>query len=97
MPREPEKVIVFERWVVIALRIVCGASLCIGRVVPLTGATLNPALLGRAVGSLAIPVALAAVLGKGDLARSSRWFLLVALLLPILHYAGTVLGRLHFQ
>jgi hypothetical protein len=95
--REPQKAIFVERWVVIAIRILCGVTLSIARVVPTAGTTVNAALLGRIFGSLAIPVALAAVLGKGNLAKSSRWFLLVALLLPLLHYAGTVFGRIHFR
>ena len=93
----PEKTVVLERWVVIAVRIICGVALCIARVVPTAGTTVNAALLGRIFGSLAIPVALGAVLGKGNLSRSSRWFLLVALLLPLLRYAGMVLGRIHFR
>ena len=97
VPREPQRAIVVERWLVIAIRILCGVTLCIARAVPMSGATVNPALLGRIFASLAIPVALAAVLGKGNLARSSRWFVLVALLLPLLRYAGAVLGRIHLR
>jgi hypothetical protein len=35
-----------EQWFWIALRIICGVALCIGRVLPTSGAALNAAVLG---------------------------------------------------
>jgi hypothetical protein len=97
MPPEPPRAMPIERWAWIVLRIICGITLCVGRVVPTGGTPLNAALLGRIVGSLAIPIAIGAVVGGGNLAKSSRWFLWSALLLPILHYAGALLSRIHLR
>lgn len=97
VPPEPKSAIVVEQWFWIAIRIVCGVSLCIGSVVPLSGTAVNAALLGRIFGSLAIPVVIAAVLGNGNWARSSRWFLGAALILPVAHYAGALFSRIHLR
>jgi hypothetical protein len=98
VPREEQRaIVVVERWFWIALRIVCGVALCIGRVLPTSGTTLNAAVLGGIFGSLAIPVGIGAVLGEGNWAESSRWFLGAALVLPIWTYLVTVLGRIHLR
>jgi hypothetical protein len=98
VPREAQSaIVVVEQWFWIALRIICGVSLCIGRVLPASGTTLNAALLGRIFGSLAIPVCIGAVLGGASWARSSRWFLGAALVLPIWTYFATVFGRIHLR
>ena len=98
VPREEQSGIVLaEQWFWIALRIICGVALCIGRVLPTSGTALNAAVLGRIFGSLAIPVCIGAVLGGGNWARSSRWFLGAALVLPIWAYLVTVFGRVHLR
>ncbi len=97
VPPPKESALVLEQWFWIALRIVCGVGLCVGGVVPLSGATVNAVLLGSIFGELAIPVVIAAVLGNGNWARSSRWFLGVALAVPVLHYVAAVFGRIHFR
>ena len=97
LPPEKATAIVVEQWFWVTLRIVCGVTLCIAGVVPTSGTTLSAALLGRIFGALAIPVVIAAVLGNGNLARSSRWFLGAALVVPVIHYAGTVLSRIRLH
>lgn len=94
---EPQKARSIEQWAWIALRLLCGLTICVGRIVPTGGTTLSSTLIASILGYLAVPVAIAAVLGQGNLARSSRWFLWVCLLLPIFHYAAEVIGRIHHR
>ena len=89
--------ITLEQWFWIVLRIVLGVAICIGRAVPMSGVEISPALLGSVFGSIAIPVAIGVVLGNGNWAKSSRWFLGAALLLPVAHYVGTVLARIRWH
>ena len=96
-PPMKESALVVEPWFWIALRIICGVALCIGGVVPTSGTTVSAVLLGSIVGALAIPVLMAAVLGNGNWGRSSRWFLGTALVVPVIHYLGAVLGRIHLR
>lgn len=95
----PEKTstAVVEQWFWTSLKIVCGIGICLGGVVPISGAPLDTKLLGSVLGALAIPVLIAAVLGNGDWARSSRWFLGAALLVPIMHYLMSVFARIHLK
>jgi hypothetical protein len=95
VPVKAEPAIVIEQWFWIALRVICGVVLCIARVVPKSGTSVTAALLGSIFGSLAIPVGIAVVLGQGNWARTSRWFLGAALVLPIWSYLVGVLGRIH--
>jgi hypothetical protein len=95
VPVEAERAIVVEQWFWIALRIICGVSLCIARAVSRSGTTVSAVLLGSIFASLAIPVVIAAVLGEGNWPRSSRWFLGAALVVPIWHYLVVVVGRIH--
>jgi ribosomal protein L40E len=97
VPPPKESAIVVEQWFWIALRIICGVGLSVGGVVPLSGATVNAALLGRIFGALAIPVVIAAVFGNGNWARSSRWFLGAALIVPVVRYVVAVFGRIHLR
>jgi len=98
LPREAQSsIVVVEQWFWIALRIACGVALCIGQVLPTSGTILNASLLGSIFGTLAIPVCIGAVLGDGNWARSSRWFLGAALVLPIVHYLAEVVGRIHLR
>ena len=46
VPHGSASTIVVEQWFRIALRIACGAALCISSVVPISGATMSAALLG---------------------------------------------------
>jgi len=97
VPPASPKGIPIERWAWIVVRIAFGIILCLGRVLPPGGTPLTAAVLGSIVASLAIPVAIAAVVGGGDLAKSSRWFLLASLVLPLLHYLGATLSRIHLR
>jgi hypothetical protein len=97
VPRGAQSAIVVEQWFWIAIRIICGVALCIGSVVPISGAPITAALLGGIFGTLAIPVAIAALLGNGNWARSSRWFLGAALILPVWQYIGAVFGRIRLR
>ena len=97
MPTAKESAIALEQWFWIVLRFVCGIGICVGGVVPMSGATLNPTILGSIVGALAIPVLISAVLGNGNWARSSRWFLGAALIVPVVHYIAAVFGRIHLR
>lgn len=97
LPPEERRANAIELWFWIGLRITCGVALCVGQSLPTSGATLDAALLGRIVGSTAIPVAIGAVLGSGSWARSSRWFLGAALVFPIVHYLSVVFGRIHLR
>jgi hypothetical protein len=97
VPSVAESAIVVEQWFWIAILIVCGVALCIGSVVPISGAPMTAALLGRIFGALAIPVVVAALLGNANWARSSRWFLGAALILPVGQYIGAVFGRIHLR
>jgi hypothetical protein len=85
-----------ERWFWISIRISLGLFLCISRELPASGATLTPALLGRIVGSIGVPVGIAAILSSGNWSRFSRWFLGASLILPIIKLAASVVSRIHF-
>jgi hypothetical protein len=96
-PQQVEPVVVVEQWFWIVLRIACGVVLSIGYVLPRSGTTLDAAVVGRMFGSIAIPVAIAAVLGGGKWGRSSRWFLGAALALVVVNSLSSVFGRIHFR
>ena len=90
-------IVTIEQWFWIGLRITCGVALCVEGVLPASGSTLNATLLGSIIGSLAIPVLLAALLGNGNWARSSRWFLGAALVLSVTPYLSAIVRRIHFR
>ena len=58
---------------------------------------MSPELLGSIFGTLAVPMVIAVMVGNGNWARSSRWFLGAALAIPVVHYVAAVFGRIHFR
>ena len=96
VPIETRRAVNLERWFWISIRISLGLFLCISRELPASGATLTPALLGRIVASVGVPVAIAAILSDGNWSRFSRWFLGASLILPVFRLAASVVSRIHF-
>jgi hypothetical protein len=90
-------VVVVERWFWIILRIACGVAICVSTVVPTSGAVVSPELLGSIFGVLAAPVVIAVMVGNGDWAKSSRWFLGAAVAIPVVHYVATVFARVRLR
>jgi hypothetical protein len=95
VPESHDEAISVEQWVWNLLAIGCGVVVCLAHALPTSGALSKAALLGSICGSLAIPVVIGVLVGKGSWAKSSRWFLNAAVALALMRYLGELFGKIH--
>jgi len=86
-----------ERWFWIVIRIACGVVVCVGHVLPAGNVVMSPMLLGQIVATFAIPVLFAVLLGWGNWAKASRWFLGGALLEVVFGLMRSMVSRIHYR